>query len=87
VKTSKGYRYPLVFHTFSDATAEVRFTDYKKETFAEELLALFTDIDGVNCETIRANGYGAKPKIDVSRFNDPKVVAALLAVCERVSKT
>ena len=87
VKTSTGFRYPLVFHTFSDATVEVRFTDYKKESFVEELLALFSNIDGVNCEAIRANGYGAKPKIDVSRFSDPRVVAALLDVCERVSKS
>ena len=87
VKTTKGYRYPLVFHTFSDATVEVRFTDYKKQSFVEELLAIFGEIDGINCEAIRANEYGAKPKIDVARFNDPKVVAALLAACERVSKS
>lgn len=87
VKTSKGYRYPLVFHTFSDATVEVRFTDYKKESFVEALLALFSDIDDVNCEAIRANGYGAKPKIDVARFNDQDVVAALIYVCEMAGKS
>ena len=87
VKTSKGYRYPLVFHTFSDATVEVRFTDYKKESFVEALLALFSEIDGVNCEAIRANGYGAKPKIDVARFNDQDVVAALVYVCEIVGNS
>lgn len=86
VKTSKGYRYPLVFHTFSNATIEARFTDYKKDDFVEELLALFSNVDGINSEAIRANGYGAKPKIDVARFNDPKVLSALLTMCERVSR-
>ena len=87
VKTSKGYRYPLVFHTFSDATVEVRFTDYKKESFVEMMLELFDGTDVINREAIRANGYRAKPKIDVARFNEEYVVAALIYVCEVVSNS
>jgi hypothetical protein len=87
VKTSKGYRYPLVFHTFSDATVEVRFTDYKKESFVETMLDLFSGTDVINREAIRANGYRAKPKIDVARFNEEYVVPALIYVCEVVSSS
>ena len=86
VKTSKGYRYPLVFHTFSDATVEVRFTDYKKESFVEMMLELFDGTDVINREAIRANGYRAKPKIDVARFDEEFVVAALIHVCQVVSQ-
>jgi len=85
VKTSKGYRYPLVFHTFSDATVEVRFIDYKNESFVELMLELFDGTDVINREAIRANGYRAKPKIDVARFNEEYVVPALIYVCEVVS--
>ena len=87
VKTSKGYRYPLVFHTFSDATVEVRFTDYKNESFVETLLDLFSGTTVINREAIRANGYRAKPKIDVARFNEEFVVPALIYVCEVVSSS
>ena len=87
VRTSKGYRYPLVFHTFNDATVEVRFTDYKNEYFVETLLALFSGTDVINREAIRANGYRAKPKIDVARFNEEFVVAALIHVCQVVSSS
>ena len=87
VKTSKGYRYPLVFHTFSDATVEVRFTDFKKDDFVEELLSLFDSIREINCSAIRENEYRAKPKIDVARFSDQDVLKALLAVCERVKRS
>jgi hypothetical protein len=87
VKTSKGYRYPLVFHTFRDATVEVRFTDYKNESFVETLLDLFSGTNVINREAIRANGYRAKPKIDVARFNEEFVVAALIHVCQVVSSS
>ena len=86
VKTSKGYRYPLVFHTFNDATVEVRFTDYKKESFVETMLDLFSGTNVINREAIRANGYRAKPKIDVARFDEEFVVAALIHVCQVVSQ-
>jgi hypothetical protein len=87
VKTSNGFRYPLVFHTFSKATVEARFVDFKKEPFVDELVSLFENIEGINVSNIRANGYGAKPKIEVSRFDDTAVTTSLLALCERVSKS
>jgi hypothetical protein len=86
VRTSNGFRYPLVFHSFSKATVEARFVDFKKESFVDELVSLFENIGGINTEAIRANGYGAKPKIDVSRFDEPKVADAILAFCNRVAK-
>ena len=86
MKTGKGFRYPLVFHTFSKATIEARFVDYKKDIFVDELLSLFEDIDGMNIAVIRANGYGAKPKIEISRFDDEKVTNALVAMCNRVQQ-
>jgi hypothetical protein len=87
VKTSNGFRYPLVFHTFSKATVEARFVDFKKEPFVDELVSLFENIEGISLSNIRANGYGAKPKIAVSRFDDTAVTTSLLALCERVSKS
>ena len=36
VKTAKGFRYPLVFHTFSKATVEARFVDYRKEAVVDD---------------------------------------------------
>ena len=87
VSTQKGFRYPLVFHTFSTATVEVRFVDYKKESFVEELVNFFDSINGVNTEAIRANGYGAKPKIEVSRFDDDSIIGAILGVCARVAQS
>lgn len=86
VKTAKGFRYPLVFHTFSKATVETRFVDYRKEDFVDELVTLFEKVDGINTETIRSNGYGSKPKIEVSRVDDPNVSKALLEMCSRVAK-
>lgn len=87
VKTSKGFRYPLVFHTFDKATVEARFVDFKKEAYVDDLVSIFENIDGVNTASIRSNGYSAKPKIAVSRFDDPKIALSLLAFCERVSKS
>jgi hypothetical protein len=87
VETSKGYRYPLVFHTFSDATVEVRFNDFKKDDFVDELLSLFEGVREINCSAIRENEYRAKPKIDVARLSDPEVLKAFLAVCERVKRS
>ena len=86
VKTAKGFRYPLVFHTFSKATVEARFVDYRKEDFVDELVTLFEQIDGINTETIRSNDYGSKPKIEVTRVDDPNVLKALLGMCSRVAK-
>jgi hypothetical protein len=86
VKTSNGFRYPLVFHTFSKATVEARFVDFKKESYVDELVSLFENIEGIKAEAIRANGYGAKPKIEVSRFDDQKVATAILAFCNQVAK-
>ena len=57
-----------------------------KESFIEELVTLFENIEGINAGAIRANGYGAKPKIEVSRFDDQKVADAILALCNRVAK-
>jgi hypothetical protein len=67
-------------------TVEVRFTDYKKEFFVETMLGLFSGTDVINAEAIRANGYRAKPKIDVARFDEEFVVAALIHVCQVVSQ-
>jgi hypothetical protein len=50
-------------------------------------VGFFENIEGVNTAAIRANNYGAKPKIAVSRFGDPGIEASLLALCERVSKS
>ena len=86
VKTVKGFRYPLVFHTFSKATVEARFVDYRKEDFVDELVALFEKIDGINTETIRSNDYGSKPKIELTRVDDPNVSKALLGMCSQVAK-
>jgi hypothetical protein len=85
VTTTRGFRYPLVFHTFSRATIEARFVDYKKEDFVDELVAFFDDVEGINTKNIRAADYGAKPKIDVARVDDPTVSKALLAMCARVA--
>jgi hypothetical protein len=87
VKTSKGLRYPLVFHTFSTATVEVRFVDYKKEAYVDELLAEFDSIEEIKTDLIRANGYGAKPKIEVTRTDNPDITRALLGICARVART
>ena len=86
VISAKGYRYPLVFHTYNKATIEARFVDHRKEPYVDELVSIFEGIEGINTGAIRANDYGAKPKIDVSRFNDPKVTDALLALCRRVAQ-
>lgn len=86
VKTAKGFRYPLVFHTFSKATVEARFVDYKKEVFVDELVTFFEDIEGINTDLIRNNDYGAKPKIDVARVDDQNISKALLHMCSRVAK-
>jgi len=87
VRTTNGFRYPLVFHSFDIATIEARFVDFKKDSFVDELVSIFEEIDGINTAAIRANGYGAKPKIAISRFDDPKVTASLLTLCKRVSKS
>jgi len=86
VKTARGFRYPLVFHTFGKATVEARFVDYKKEQFVDELVVFFESIQGINIESIRSNDYGAKPKIDVAQVDDPIVSKALLDMCSRVAK-
>lgn len=86
VKSPSGFRYPLVFHTFSHATVEARFIDFKRELFVDELVSYFEPLQGVNCQNIRENGYGAKPKIAISRLNDPQVLSALLSMCERVAR-
>lgn len=86
VRTARGYRYPLVFHTFGKSTVEARFVDYKKEHFVDELVTFFENIEGINIEAIRSNDYGAKPKIDVARVDDPIVSKALLDMCSRVAK-
>jgi hypothetical protein len=86
VKAGNGFRYPLVFHTFGKATVEARFVDFKNETFVDDLVSIFEDIDGINTGAIRANGYRAKPKIEVSRFDNPKITDALLALCKLVEK-
>jgi hypothetical protein len=86
VRTARGFRYPLVFHTFSKATVEARFVDYKKEDFVDELVVFFENIEGINVEAIRANDYGAKPKIDVAQVGEPIVSKALLGMCSRVAK-
>jgi len=87
VKTTDGYRYPLVFHSFDIATIEARFVDFRKEPYVDELVSFFENIEGINAAAIRAKDYGAKPKIAVSRFDDATVTTALLALCERVSKS
>jgi hypothetical protein len=87
VSTSNGFRYPLVFHSYDVATIEARFVDFKKDAYVDELVSFFEHIEGINTAAIRANGYGAKPKIAVSRFDDPKISESLLALCERVSKS
>lgn len=85
VRTSNGFRYPLVFHSYDVATIEARFVDFKKDSYVDELVSFFEHIEGINAEAIRAKGYGAKPKIAVSRFDDPKITESLLALCQRVS--
>ena len=85
VRTSNGFRYPLVFHSYDVATIETRFVDFKKDSYVDELVGFLEHIDGINAVAIRANGYGAKPKIAVSRFDDPKIAESLLALCQRVS--
>lgn len=84
VTTANGYRYPLVFHTFSHATVEARFIDYKNDDYVSDLVDFFEPIEGINCQAIRERGFAAKPKIKVSRLNDPQILSALLAMCERV---
>ena len=87
VRTTDGYRYPLVFHSYDIATIEARFVDFRKESYVDELVSFFENIEGINSAAIRAKDYGAKPKIAVSRFDDAAVTTALLALCERVSKS
>ncbi len=87
VKTSTGFRYPLVFHTFDKATVEARFVDFRREPYVDHLVSIFENIEGINVAAIRAKDYGAKPKIAVSRFDDIAITTALLALCERVSKS
>jgi hypothetical protein len=86
VKTSNGYRYPLVFHTFNSATVEVRFIDYKREEYAEDLVSLFETVDAVNTENVRAKGYSAKPKIEVSKIDEMATSKALIELCARIAK-
>ena len=87
VKTSTGFRYPLVFHTFDKATVEARFVDFKKEAYVDDLVSIFENIEGIDTAAIRAKDYGAKPKIAVSRLDETKIITSLLALCERVSKS
>lgn len=87
VRTTNGFRYPLVFHSFDIATIEARFVDFRKEPYVDELVSFFENIEGINTAAIRAKDYGAKPKIAVSRFDDTAVSTSLLALCERVSKS
>jgi hypothetical protein len=87
VKTSNGYRYPLVFHTFNSATVEVRFIDYKREKYADDLVSLFENVDAVNTENVRAKGYSAKPKIEVSKIDEVETTKALIELCARVAKS
>jgi len=85
VTTAKGFKYPLNFHTYSKATVEVRFVNFRRESYVDELVTLFEGIDGIDVELIRANGYGAKPKIDLSRAGDTFLSKALLELCSRVA--
>lgn len=87
VRTPRGYRYPLVFHTFSTATVEVRFIDYKRDEYVEELVSLFDDIGVVDAESVRAKGYSAKPKIEVSCIDEAHTSHALIQMCARISKS
>lgn len=87
VRTTNGFRYPLVFHSFDIATIEARFVDFRKEPYVDELVSFFENIEGINAAAIRAKDYGAKPKIAVSRLDDTAVTTSLLALCERVSKS
>ena len=70
-----------------DEEPEARFVDYKKEAFVDELVALFENIEGFNAEAIRSKGYGAKPKIDISRVDSQDVSKALLGMCSLVAKS
>jgi hypothetical protein len=83
---NRGYRYPLIFHTYDKATVEVRFVDFRKEPYVDDLLTFMENIEGIDAAAIRAKDYGAKPKIAVYRLDDPKVTSSLLALCEQVSK-
>lgn len=87
VRTGNKFRYPLVFHTFDKATVETRFIDFRKDDFVEELLSFLENIEGINADSIRANGYSAKPKIEVSRFADSKIIESLLNICTRVAQS
>jgi hypothetical protein len=87
VRTTNGFRYPLVFHSFDIATIEARFVDFRKEPYVDELVSFFENIEGINTTAVRAKDYGSKPKIAVSRFDDTAVTTSLLALCERVSKS
>ncbi len=86
VRTTNGFRYPLVFHSFDFATIEARFVDFRKEPYVDELVSIFENIEEIDVSAIRNKDYGAKPKIAVSRLNDPMLTASLLALCDRVSK-
>ncbi len=85
VKTSGGYRYPLVFHTFNTATVEVRFIDFKKEGYASDLVDLFNGIDVIDTERVRTKGYSAKPKIEVSKLDDERISDSLVNACSLIS--
>jgi hypothetical protein len=41
VRTTNGFRYPLVFHSFDIATIEARFVDFRKEPYVDELVSFF----------------------------------------------
>ena len=87
VKSSTGFRYPLVFHSFDIATIEVRFVDFRKESYVDDLVSIFENIEGIDTAAIRAKDYGAKPKIAVSRLDETEVITSLLTLCDRVSKS
>ena len=87
VKSSTGFRYPLVFHSFDIATIEVRFVDFRKESYVDDLVSIFENIEGIDTAAIRAKDYGAKPKIAVSRLDETEIITSLLTLCDRVSKS
>lgn len=87
VETSRGFRYPLVFHTFRTATVEVRFIDYKREDYVDDLAEIFDEINVINVESVRAKGYSAKPKIELSKLDEAATSQALINVCARVAKS
>ena len=87
VRTVNGFRYPLVFHSFDIATIEARFVDFRREPYVDELVSLFENIKEIDMTAIRTKDYGAKPKIAVSRLDDPVLTTSLIALCARVSKS